>query len=169
MAEKYNGRFNRMEPVRKLEYFLHPRHLYCRHKSLRPHKPFIVAEKFEKLFVTGEKIVMMNTDFKTNFELNLVSLCKILRREYKLLASYSPDGYAAINVKYVSPIVIDDSDLAEILEGEKLDTTISFFIFRTGSVIINSARSIAQQDEAYAFLNAIFEKHYARIWHAPTG
>lgn len=166
MSEKFNGRFNRMEPVRKVEYFLHPRHLYCRHKSLRPHKPFIVAEKFEKLFITGEKVVMMNTGFETNFELNLVSLCKILRREYKLLASYNPDGYAAINVKYVSPIVIDDSELAEELDG---DTTISFFIFRTGSVIINSARSIAQQDEAYAFLNAIFEKHYARIWRAPTG
>ena len=113
---------------------------------------------------------MMNTGFKTNFELNLVALCKILRREYKLPASYNPDGYrfsfsfscsdikrnfviryAAINVKYVSPIAIENVVL-ESLDDTIIDTTISFFIFRTGSVIINSARSIAQQNEAYVCL-----------------
>jgi hypothetical protein len=75
-----------------------------------------------------------------------------------LQADYSPDGYVAINAKYVSPIVIENED----------PTTISFFIFRTGSVIINSAVSIEQQTEAYNFLNAIFKKHYDRIWQAPT-
>lgn len=108
---------------------------------------------------------MMNTDFKTNFELNLVVLCKILRREYGLQASYSPDSYAAINVKYVSPIAVEVEDT---IDGDDGDTRISFFIFRTGSVIINSARSVEQQTEAYEFLNTIFAKHYTRIWHAPT-
>lgn len=161
-----------MEPVRKPELFSHPRLLYCRHRALRRHKPFIVVEKYEKLFVATSQIAMMNTDFKTNFDLNLKTLYKILRRDYKLQADYSPDGYVAINVKYVSPIIIqspipiDDPD-EELSTND--ETTISFFIFRTGSVIINSARSVEQQNEAYEFLNNIFKKHYDKIWIAPLG
>ena len=101
MTEKFNRRFNRMEPIRKPDYFQHPRLLYCDNKLLRRHKPFIVVEKFERVFVAREQIVMMNTDFKINFSLNLSALFKIIRREYKLRAEYNPDGYVGINVKYV--------------------------------------------------------------------
>lgn len=170
ITEKYNGRFNRMEPVRKPEYFTHPRLLYSKHRSLRRFRPFLVAEEYEKLFIAGEQIAMINSDFKTNFELNLHSLYKILRRDYKLQADYSPDGYVAINVKYISPIMPDpiNIDLQSFDLCDNKQTVISFFIFRTGSVIINSARTIEQQDEAYDFLNAIFKKHYKRIWLAPN-
>jgi hypothetical protein len=170
LTQKFNGRFNRMEPVRKPEYFCHPRLLYCRHRALRRFRPFIVAEEYEKLFVAGEQIGMINSDFKTNFELNLPTLYKILKREYKLQVDYSPDGYAAVNVKYVSPIMPDTVNVE--LQSFDLDdnkaTVISFFVFRTGSIIINSARSIEQQNDAYQFINSILKKHYDRIWLSPS-
>ena len=112
-------------------------------------------EQFEELVVAGEEVVMINSDFKTNFELNLPVVFKVLTREYGLQADYSPDSYVGINVKYVSPILIDG-----------VQTTVSFFIFSTGSVIINSAKSIEQQIDAYNFLNIIFKKNYEKIWHA---
>ena len=194
MTTKYNGRFQRMERVRAPEHFAHPRLLYCRYKSLRRHRPFLVVEQYEQLFVAGEQIAMINSDFKTKFDINLRTLFKILHREYGnngplatttdgmthqesfegagqiLHAHYSPDDYVAINVKYLSPI--PQEPVPSALESDELTefkkTVISFFIFRTGSVIINSARSIAQQTDAYDFINRVFRKHYERIWHAPV-
>jgi len=182
MTHKYNGRFQRMERVKNAEHFSHPRFLYCRYsaKGLRRHRPFLVVEEYENLYVAGEQVAMINSDFRTNFELNLPVLFKILYQEHGrnhtpdrgriLQCSYSPDDYVALNVKYESPIAPDP--VPEELGSDDLSadkkTIISFFIFRTGSVIINSARSIAQEVEAYNFINSIFAQHYSRIWHMET-
>lgn len=182
MTHKFNGRFQRMERVKNAEHFSHPRHLYCRYspKGLRRHRPFLVVEEYENLYVAGEQVAMINSDFRTNFELNLPVLFKILYQEHGrnhtldrgriLQCSYSPDDYVALNVKYESPIppdpVPDELGSDDLSQDKK--TIISFFIFRTGSVIINSARSIAQEVEAYNFINSIFAQHYARIWHMDT-
>lgn len=179
LTHKYNGRFHRMERVKNAEHFSHPRLLYCRYSSraLRRHRPFLVAEKYEDLHVAGEQVGMINSDFRTNFDINLPVLFKILFQEHRkqssaqlntgkiLQCSYSPDDYVALNVKYESPIIPDPIPDEEPT-GAK--TIISFFIFRTGSVIINSARSIAQEIEAYEFINALFKTHYARIWNVET-
>lgn len=134
---------------------------------MKRYRPFIIVEQFEELSVSHDFIAMINSDFKTGFELNLPVLYKILTRQCGLHADYSPDGYVAINLKYVSPFKID---LSQIPLEDRPDfsdqTTISFFIFSTGSVIINSAKSMKQQNDAYAFLNQILKKHYEKIWHA---
>lgn len=188
LTHKYNGRFHRMERVKNAEHFEHPRLLYCRYstRGLRRHRPFLVAEQYENLHVAGEQVAMINSDFRTNFELNLPVLFKILYQEHRqstqehliqeqataerrgriLQCSYSPDDYVALNVKYESPIMPDPIPDAD--EPNETKTVISFFIFRTGSVIINSARSIAQEVEAYNFINSIFKTHYARIWNVET-
>ena len=158
MKRKFNGRFNRMERCRRPEKFAHPRLLYTRYKALRRVRPFMVVEQFEDIVVAEEKVAMINSDFKVNFHLNLKRFCKILRREYHLQAEYNPDSYVAINLKYASPIP---------LPGETVETVISFFIFRTGSIIINSARSLDQEIDAYDFINRIIKKHYVSIWQAP--
>jgi hypothetical protein len=217
MTYKYNGRFQRMERVRRPEHFSHPRLLYTRYRSLRRHRPFLVVEQFEELSIAGEQVAMINSDFRTNFELNLAKLFKILYRSYGrrtgynnqtidnavdrnrwnidvdgirqalefdgggkgggdgdagriIHAHYSPDDYVAVNVKYLSPIPPDPVPMA--LESEELcddkRTVISFFIFRTGSVIINSARNEAQLRDAYYFINSIFRRHYVEIWNPPS-
>jgi hypothetical protein len=186
METKFNGRFVRMERLRKREYFSHPIDLYRRHCSLRRPRPFIVAEHFAELCVAGEQVAMINSDFRVGFDLNLPTLTKILRREYQLQADYSPDDYPAINVKYVkifskrrktnnnnlffryvSPITLPP--VPELLRSSELtaekETVIHFFIFRTGSIIINSARSLEQQTQAYNFINSILRKHYSKVWH----
>lgn len=190
LTHKFNGRFNRMERVKNAEHFSHPRDLYCRYSSqgLRRHRPFIVCENFEELHVEKSTIAMINSDFKVNFDLNLPVLFKILLQEYKTRsyvsvaategritqASYSPDDYVALKAKYESPIIVgdhidpsdDDSELVPVeMSGDR--TIISFFIFRTGSVIINSARTIEQEVDAYNFINALFKKHYDKIWQQP--
>lgn len=206
MTYKYNGRFQRMEQVRRPEHFSHPRLLYTRYRSLRRHRPFLVVEQFEELYIAGEQVAMINSDFRTNFELNLPRLFKILYGIYanrpsyaevddevdKMLAGaggagfdvevtegergriiyahYSPDDYVAVNLKYLSPIPPDPVPVA--LESDDLtdekETVISFFIFRTGSVIINSARNEAQLCDAYEFINKVFERYYTEIWHPPS-
>jgi hypothetical protein len=184
MSHKYNGRFQRMERVKNADHFSHPLHLYCRYspKALKRHRAFLVVEEYENLFVAGEQIAMINSDFRTNFDVNLPVLFKILYQEYgskkkknqsdqisggKILqCSYSPDDYVALNVKYESPIPPDP--IPDEIGSDDKKTVISFFIFRTGSVIINSARSIAQEVEAYEFINSILCKYYSRIWHVET-
>jgi hypothetical protein len=167
MSEKFNGRFRRMDTIRKIVYFKHPMLLYKNYHRLDRHHPFIIVEQYEELSVTRELIALINSDFKTGFELNLPVLYKILTRNYGLQADYSPDGYVAINLKYVSPFKIDLSDIPrEDRPDFSEKTTISFFIFSTGSVILNSAKSIEQQVDAYNFLNKIFKTHYDKIWHA---
>jgi hypothetical protein len=166
MSEKFNGRFNRMDIIRKVLYFKHPMLLYKNYHRLDRHHPFIIVEQYEELFVTGEVIALINSDFKTGYELNLPVLYKILTRNHGLQADYSPDGYVAINLKYVSPFKID---LSAIPEDDRPsfseETIISFFIFSTGSIILNSAKSIEQQIDAYNFLNNILKQHYEKIWH----
>ncbi len=193
LTHKYNGRFHRMERVKNAEHFPHPRLLYCRYsvRGLRRRRPFLVAEHYESLHVSGEQVAMINSDFCTNFELKLPVLFKILYQEHRqstlahsiqetgsvdaprgriLQCSYSPDDYVALNVKYESPILADPipTDDGEPETERTTKTVISFFIFRTGSVIINSARSIEQEVEAYNFINAILKTHYARIWNVQT-
>jgi hypothetical protein len=192
MATKFNGRFHRMERVRNAEHYSHPRLLYIHAHGLRRHKPFIVAEEYEKLFIAEERIAMINSDFQTNFEINLPVLFKLLlqtnRDSYTngsrgriVSCAYSPDDYAALNIKYESPILaeptceaIDDkgSSRPSIRSGASSSSTpsgtktiISFFVFRTGSVIINTAQSIEQEIDAYNFINALFKELYVHIWH----
>lgn len=182
MTSKFNGRFNRMERVKNAEHYQHPKLLYQRYsaRALRRHKAFLVVEQYEDLFVAGEQIVMINSDFCAGFEINLPALFKILLHEYQpsnsnnnnaqqgkiVNCAYSPDDYAALNVKYESPIRVQSIDDDEGTNSGDQGTIISFFVFRTGSVIINSARSMEQEIDAYNFINGVFQEHYDRIWNS---
>lgn len=180
MTTKFNGRFHRMERVRNADHFAHPRLLYIRNsaRGLRRHKPFLVVEQYEELYVAGEQIVLINSDFHTRFEINLPVLFKILLYEYGkqknsqiVGCAYSPDDYAALNVKYDCRVplqVYEGVDTGPVPPTTTTSTIISFFIFRTGSVIINSARSIEQETDAYNFINGVMRDNYARIWHMDT-
>jgi hypothetical protein len=69
-----------------------------------------------------------------------------------------------LNAKYKVPKELVDPDNADD-SGEQ---HLSFFIFETGSIIINSATLLEQQENAYAFVNAFLKKHYDEIWLPPT-
>ncbi len=164
MTRKYNTRFRRFESVKNAEHFTHPYHLYVRYSPvcMRRHKPYIVAEQYEdlKYKLESEKIDMINSNFSTGFDINLPVLFKILLQEYnkkRVTCTYNPEDYAAINMKYASPILHDNNCVI-----------ISIFIFRTGSIVINSAKTIEQQVDAYNFINTILRDNYSRIWNADS-
>lgn len=161
MSAKYNRRFQRMEP-RPPQYFAHAKDLYQRHSNakLRRHRPYLIVEHYEELYITGEQIAMMNTDFSANFAIQRGRLYKILRQQYGLQVAYTPGDYVGVNVTYPSPVPLDPSRPDDV-------THVSFFVFRTGSVIINSARTLAQQEDAYQFINGVLRKHYDEVW-APS-
>ena len=92
--------------------------------------------------------VLINSNFNSGFSIKRCQLYDILRMKYNISACYDPCSYPGVQCKY---------------KFEKDNTTISFMIFRTGSVLIVGKCSDEQLYIVYDFLVRLFNDEYELI------
>ena len=92
--------------------------------------------------------VLINSNFNSGFSIKRCKLYDILRMKYNISACYDPCSYPGVQCKY---------------KFEQDNTTISFMIFRTGSVLIVGKCSDEQLYIVYDFLVQVFNDEFESI------
>jgi len=135
--------------------------------------------KFEEVNST----VLINSNFKCGFHLNLKKLYSILRNNYKIETAYEPSHYPGIKCKFY---VNSDNELITDMQSgvisqtdkkmtlEEINTSkkykkISFMLFRTGSGLIlgNCADEVIYF--VFEYIKNILEKEFRDIYMANEG
>ena len=94
--------------------------------------------------------VLINSNFSCGYLINRDKLFTKLKNKYKINASFDPCSYPGIQCKY--KVTMDD-----------IDYTISFMIFRTGSVLIVGKCNDAVLYNVYDILKQILHDEYSEI------
>ena len=116
--------------------------------------------------------ILINSNFSIGFYVDRERLYSILREKYNIECVYDPCSYPGIQCKYYfSKTDADCEDIETISQmtgihiGENL-ISVSFMIFRTGSVLIVGKCSEKILNHIYLFLLEIFKKEYSNIAHS---
>ena len=106
---------------------------------IRTLQPYFTDEIYfkDELCIT----VLINSNFNAGFSIKRCQLYNILRMKYNISACYDPCSYPGVQCKY---------------NFEETNTTISFMVFRTGSVLIVGKCSDEQLYTVYNFLVKVF-------------
>jgi len=120
------------------------------------------------------EIVLINSDFSTNFKIKREILHNLLIQKYSLFSSYEPCIYPGVNSKFFwNKKYRNDSLKKEGIchcsqqcigkgkgDGYGKCKKITISIFQSGNIIITGARSIEQINDAYNFINGILKENY---------
>jgi hypothetical protein len=113
-------------------------------------------------------VQLINTDYMLNKFINQDMLHKILINEYNLFSMLEKTIYQGVNTKFFYNTNNDGKGICRCEnfckgqgtgDGKGECKRITMSIFRTGKIIITGARTMEQIQEAYAFLNGVFERH----------
>lgn len=131
---------------------------------LRPFEGFS-----EVLYNAISETILINSNFSLGFYINRELLYKTLKDKYDIECIYDPCSYPGIQCKYYyeeSLITCEDDKIIEKITGrnigEKL-VSVSFMIFRTGSVLIVGKCSEKILKHIYRYLKTIFKEEYVNI------
>lgn len=112
-------------------------------------KPFIDDPiKLNINKVNNFKIVMINTNFNIQFQINRERLHQLLK-DLGFDVTFDPIIHACVNIKYRIP------DLP--------NKTISIFVFESGSITIAGSNSCQQVLETYNFINKFILNNYSKL------
>jgi ArsR family metal-binding transcriptional regulator len=123
--------------------------------------------------VNKMNIQMINSDFSLGVPLQSEVIHQILRDRYGLFSIFEKTLYQGVDTKYyyntdvgTEPGICACSTLCSgqgngIGPGQCKRITIS--IFQTGNIIITGARHMDQINEAFEFINRVFDAHEAEI------
>ena len=135
-------------------------------------------KNIDKSYIDKFSISMINSDFKTQYRINLVKFLDILNESEKnIFIKFNPERYRGLIIGYFW------NENKEIQDGccnckhecynkkksKKLSglsdvcKKITIAIFKTGSVIITGGNLVQQIDDAYIFINQFFKKNYNQI------
>lgn len=103
----------------------------------------------EKIYNITEKneTVLINSNFSCNYYINREKLFTTLKYKYQIKSNYDPCSYPGILCR----------------KYKHKENTLSFMIFRTGSVLIVGKCEIDIIEEVYQFLKKIFYDEYHNI------
>lgn len=93
-------------------------------------------------------IGMINSNFSTHMNIDLVKLNRILNRNANVMSIYNPESYPAINVKYNVP-------------GS--ETCTSIFVFGTGNIVTTGGKSLSDIRASYLFIHNEITNHYETV------
>jgi len=104
----------------------------------------------EKIYFKDElcETVLINSNFNAGFSIKRCQLYNLLRMKYNISTCYDPCSYPGIQSKY---------------NFKDTNCTISFMIFRTGSVLIVGKCNDEQLYTVYNFLKKLFIDEYENI------
>tara|TARA_Y100000816_G_C26102818_1_gene584989 strand:+ start:587 stop:1600 length:1014 start_codon:yes stop_codon:yes gene_type:complete len=100
--------------------------------------------------------VLVNSNFNCGFLINREKLFTLLKYKYKIHATYDPCSYPGIQCKY---------KIEEYDEKKKDNISISFMIFRTGSVLIVGKCKEESLYNVFNYLKNILQEEYNEIKH----
>jgi TATA-box binding protein (TBP) (component of TFIID and TFIIIB) len=126
------------------------------------------------LKIANYKITMINSDFNTNFRIDLLKLLSILNNsEKELFTKFNPEKYRGLIIGFywnTNKYNQDGKCTCTVkCNGKGCGTgngackKITISIFKSGSVIITGGRLTTQIDDAYKLINNIFKKYYYDI------
>lgn len=133
--------------------------------------PFTVPPTVNKM-----NVQMINSDFSLGTPLHSEIIHAILRDNYNLFSIFEKTLYQGVDTKYYYNCKHDHTKNkpgicnCPILctgqgngDGEGQCKRITISIFQTGNIIITGARNMDQINEAYEFINKVFDKHEKQI------
>jgi len=96
------------------------------------------------------RVVMINTNFSLNYNINLFSLAEHFAKESLFSVSFDPDRYSAVKIKFKPA-----EDMKQVTAS----------VFSTGKVIVTGAETLKEIAYAYNILNQhIMTKHKQIKW-----
>lgn len=128
----------------------------------------------ENLKIVNYKITMINSDFDTNFKIDLLKLLNILNTNNgELFTKFNPEKYRGLIIGYYwnTDKKIQDGKCKCVSKcngkgtgtGDGQCKKITISIFKSGSIIITGGRLVKQIEDAYASINAILKENYHDI------
>ena len=134
----------------------------------------IDEENVKKLQISDYKITMINSDFNTNFKIDLIKFLNILNTDGKeLFTKFNPEKYRGLIVGYYWNLnkKIQDGKCKCTLKcngkgcglGDGQCKKITISIFKSGSIIITGGRLVKQIEDAYKTINEILKENYCEI------
>ena len=143
--------------------------------------PDITEENYNNSFIDKYRITMINSDFNTNFKIDLNKLLDILNNlENDLFIKFNPEKYRGLIIGFhwnedkkfaQNGCCRCKDDKGEYKKckgkgngkGENQCKKITISIFKSGSIIITGGFLVKQIDDAYKFINDLLKKFYQDI------
>ena len=115
----------------------------------------ILSKYYENIDYSKEEIetVLINSNFSCGYLINREKLFDILVKKYEIESLYDPCSYPGVQSKY---IIQNDNE-------HNKPISLSFMIFRTGSVLIVGKCNKSHLITVYDFLKNMFETEYINI------
>ena len=142
----------------------------------RDHAIFIDADVdiIKTMSIINYKITMINSDFDTNFKIDLIKLLTILNNDEKdLFTKFNPEKYRGLIIGFYwnldKPFQDGKCKCTNKCNGKgpgKGDGNckkITISIFKSGSIIITGGQLVKQIEDAYFSINQILKKYYHEI------
>ena len=111
--------------------------------------------------------VLINSNFNCGFYINRETLYDILKSRYNIQCIYDPCSYPGIQCKFYYNPALEVQTGSQISEEEKATykniVTVSFMIFRTGSILIVGMCDENVLHIIYEFLKVMLEKEFHQI------
>jgi TATA-box binding protein (TBP) (component of TFIID and TFIIIB) len=118
--------------------------------------------------------ILINSNFSIGFYINRESLYRSLKDKYNVECIYDPCSYPGIQCKYYYKkelITCEDDEIIQQITGQNIGedlTSVSFMIFRTGSVLIVGKCNEKILRHIYSYLKNIFKEEYLNIFQNDT-
>lgn len=117
------------------------------------------------------RVRMINSDFKIGFDVRRDHLYSLMLNEYGMRCSYEPCIYPGVKIEYYynQQQVAQDGRCGCSDRGLSVKCShchkVTLVVFRSGSVIITGASTIAHLDAAHAFILAVLRTHREELEH----
>lgn len=129
--------------------------------------------------------VMINSDFKVDFEINRYNMDVLMRNTYNIVSMYEPCTHPAVIIKYYCNTDKEMFDPSRIMRGKcqcrefygnkmfcagKGDATrkggcksVTILVFQSGKIIVTGGRVLTQVNEAYNFMKKVLTENRHEI------
>jgi len=94
------------------------------------------------------RVVMINTNFSLNYNINLFNLADTFSREKLFSVSFDPDRYSAVKIKFKPA-----EDMKQVTAS----------VFSTGKIIITGAETLKEIAYSYNIINQFITTHHKNI------
>ncbi len=158
-------------------------------KKNKIYYPLPTEDYVEKLEIRNYTVTLINATFKTNFAIDLIELLnRLYENEEKLFVEYDPNTHRGIQINYFinpknpkrdgvcycarscftkrnqkkSHSTFDEKNEINLLNKESC-SKVTICIFKTGSVGLIGGNYEEHTQEAYEYINGIFDKYYKDI------
>ena len=134
----------------------------------------MIEKDINELKIINYRITMINSDFDTNFKIDLLKLLNILNNnEKELFTKFNPEKYRGLIIGYYWNLEKKHQDGKCLCKskcngkgnglGDGQCKKITISVFKSGSIIITGGRLVKQIEDAYSSINSILKENYHNI------